>query len=249
MQAFNYDGREIRTILIDGQPWFVGKDIAEALGYERPTDAVRKRVDDEDRGVAKMETPSGEQNMTIINESGLYSLILSSKLPSAKVFKRWVTLEVLPCIRKQGMYVPESLQTGVSQRPITVDDYLKCASIVSNCRNERLPYVLGFLEQGGFSIPEIEEIAGDTAKVRCKRNYLLSSDEAEIQGKAQEIIRIAVKNYGFTYEQIGQMTGFARNVIWRYGANVNKPNPKRAKLIVEVITEALPEKSEAENND
>lgn len=249
MQAFNYDGREIRTILIDGQPWFVGKDVAEALGYSNSRDALSRHVDAEDKNTVVIPDGKGNPNQTIINESGLYSLILSSKLPSAKVFKRWVTSEVLPCIHKQGMYVPESLQTGVSQRPITVDDYLKCASIVSNCRNERLPYVLGFLEQGGFSIPEIEEIAGDTAKVRCKRNYLLSSDEAEIQGKAQEIIRIAVKNYGFTYEQIGQMTGFARNVIWRYGANVNKPNPKRAKLIVEVITEALPEKSEAENND
>lgn len=94
----------IRTITIDNETWFVGKDIAEALGYEKPTDAVRKRVDEEDRGISKMETPSGMQNMTVINESGLYSLILSSKLPNAKKFKRWVTSEVLPAIRKSGHY-------------------------------------------------------------------------------------------------------------------------------------------------
>lgn len=81
----------VRTVSIDNEPYFVGKDVAEILGYERPTDAVRKRVDPDDRGVAKMETPSGAQEMTIINESGLYSLILSSKLPKAKEFKRWVT--------------------------------------------------------------------------------------------------------------------------------------------------------------
>jgi len=80
----------------------VGKDVAVALGYAEPRSAVSKRVEVEDKGVAEMETPSGIQKMTIINESGLYSLILSSKLESAKRFKHWVTSEVLPCIRKTG---------------------------------------------------------------------------------------------------------------------------------------------------
>lgn len=95
---------EIRTLVIDNEPYFVGKDVAKILGYAEPRSAVSKKVDDEDKGVAKMETPSGMQDMTIINESGLYSLILSSKLPTAKQFKRWVTSEVLPSIRKQGYY-------------------------------------------------------------------------------------------------------------------------------------------------
>lgn len=102
----NKDFGEVRTAIVDNEPWFVGKDVAKALGYEKPTDAVRKRVDDEDRGISKMETPSGTQNMTIINESGLYSLVLSSKKPNAKKFKRWVTSEVLPQIRKTGGYIP-----------------------------------------------------------------------------------------------------------------------------------------------
>ena len=100
----------VRAVSVNDEPYFVGKDVAEILGYERPTDAVRKRVDPEDRGVAKMETPSGVQEMTIINESGLYSLILSSKLPTAKKFKRWVTAEVLPAIRKTGGYVNDTAQ-------------------------------------------------------------------------------------------------------------------------------------------
>lgn len=95
----NQEFGEIRTLMINGQPYFVGKDVAEILGYAEPRSAVSKKVDDEDRGVAKMETPSGVQEMTIINESGLYSLILSSKLETAKKFKRWVTSEVLPSIR------------------------------------------------------------------------------------------------------------------------------------------------------
>lgn len=100
----------VRAVSVNDEPYFVGKDVAEILGYERPTDAVRKRVDSDDRGVAKMETPSGAQEMTIINESGLYSLILSSKLPKAKEFKRWVTAEVLPAIRKTGGYVNDTAQ-------------------------------------------------------------------------------------------------------------------------------------------
>lgn len=105
MQVFNnQEFGQIRTVEVNGEPWLVGKDVAQALGYERPTDAARKHVDEEDRGVAKIETPSGIQEMTIINESGLYSLVLSSKLPGAKKFRRWVTSEVLPSIRKTGGY-------------------------------------------------------------------------------------------------------------------------------------------------
>ena len=106
LQIFrNEEFGEIRTVTIDNEPWFVGKDVAMALGYEKPTDAVRKKVEECDRGISKMETPSGKQDMTIINESGLYSLIFASKLAYAKEFKRWVTGEVLPSIRKHGGYL------------------------------------------------------------------------------------------------------------------------------------------------
>ena len=95
----------IRAVEIDGEPWFVGKDVAERLGYENPAREIRTRVDDEDKGVTEMVTPGGRQNTIIINESGLYSLVLSSKLPRAKAFKRWVTSEVIPSIRKHGAYM------------------------------------------------------------------------------------------------------------------------------------------------
>lgn len=102
---------EVRTTVIDGEVMFVAKDIATILGYINTRDAINKHVDDEDMGVAKCDTPGGIQDLTIINESGLYSLILSSKMPNAKKFKRWVTAEVLPAIRKHGVYaVDEVLQ-------------------------------------------------------------------------------------------------------------------------------------------
>lgn len=95
---------------VNNEPWFVGKDVAIVLGYSNPQKAIRDHVEDEDKGVNEMFTPGGKQQLPIINESGLYSLILSSKLPNAKQFKRWVTSEVLPTIRKHGAYMtPETL--------------------------------------------------------------------------------------------------------------------------------------------
>lgn len=96
---------QVRIVEREGEPWFVGKDVAAALGYQNPQRAIRDHVDDEDKGVTEMVTPGGIQPVPIINESGLYSLVLSSKLPTAKAFKRWITSEVIPSIRKTGGYI------------------------------------------------------------------------------------------------------------------------------------------------
>lgn len=101
----NQDFGAIRTVEVDGEPYFVGKDVAEVLGYSKARNAIATHVDSEDKKDAPIQGDlGGTQTMTIINESGLYSLILSSKLPNVKKFKRWVTSEVLPSIRKTGMY-------------------------------------------------------------------------------------------------------------------------------------------------
>ena len=100
----NAEFGQIRTCMVDGETYFVGKDVASALGYKNASKAMADHVDDEDKGVTKRYTLGGNQEMTIINESGLYSLILSSKLESARRFKRWVTSEVLPAIRQNGRY-------------------------------------------------------------------------------------------------------------------------------------------------
>ena len=110
LQVFqNAEFGSVRTTTVNGDVMFVAKDIATILGYSNPRDAINKHVDDEDKGVAKCDTLGGVQDLTIINESGLYSLILSSKMPNARKFKRWVTAEVLPAIRRHGMYVTEDL--------------------------------------------------------------------------------------------------------------------------------------------
>lgn len=104
LQVFNFEELPVRTLTVNEEPCFVGKDVADILGYKRTADAIREHVDAEDKGVGKIQTPGGMQNVTLINESGLYSLIFSSKLESAKRFKRWVTSEVLPTLRKTGTY-------------------------------------------------------------------------------------------------------------------------------------------------
>ena len=105
LQIFNNEEfGKIRTVTINNEPWFVSKDVATALGYSNSRDAISKHVFDDDKGVAKCDTPSGRQEMSVINESGLYALIFGSKLDSAKRFKHWVTSEVLPSIRRSGSY-------------------------------------------------------------------------------------------------------------------------------------------------
>lgn len=115
LQVFNSpEFGAIRTIERNGEPWFVGKDVAAALGYANARNAVPDHVDDEDKLRTQIEYAGQKRDITIINESGLYSLVLSSKLPTAKKFKRWVTNEVIPSIRKHGAYMtPETLEAAI----------------------------------------------------------------------------------------------------------------------------------------
>lgn len=159
LQTFaNEEFGAVRSLMIEDMPWFVGRDVATALGYAKPQNAIKSHVDADDalnQGV--IDSMGRSQPTMLINESGLYSLILSSKLPAAKRFKRWVTSEVLPAIRRTGGYgtatqvtETETAAETLPARETTNDDYLHAASIVS-CRNERLPYVLAYLSKAGLS--------------------------------------------------------------------------------------------------
>jgi len=122
---------QIRVIDQNGEPWFVGKEIATILGYKNPQEAIRTHVEDEDKGMSEILTPGGKQMMPIINESGLYSLILTSKLPAAKQFKHWVTSEVLPGIHKHGMYAtPETVEKMLGDPDVMI-------RILQEMRDER----------------------------------------------------------------------------------------------------------------
>ena len=154
LQIFsNPEFGQVRTVEIDGQPWLVGKDVAVALGYKNPRRAIRDHVEDEDKGMTKTVTPSGEQEMLIINESGLYSLILSSKMPKAKAFKRWVTGEVLPALRKNGVYETVKAQQHIEQLEAT---------------NDRLTMAIQSVSQAKDQLAEIIDMRDQFIKIRDK---------------------------------------------------------------------------------
>lgn len=132
LQIFNNpEFGTIRTITKDNVNWFVGKDIAEALGYADPKRAIYDHVDNDDKTTVLIQHPGSnyKSNTTLINESGLYSLVLSSKLPTAKKFKRWVTSEVLPAIHKNGMYMTDSVAQQAMNNPM---EFLARAVLVAN---------------------------------------------------------------------------------------------------------------------
>lgn len=110
--TFHYLGTAVRIVMIDGEPWWVAKDVCDVLGVQNTADTLRKILDDDEKGVATVYTPGGDQQMAIVSEPGLYSLILRSRKPEAKAFKRWITHEVIPSIRRTGRYVaPAALPT------------------------------------------------------------------------------------------------------------------------------------------
>lgn len=130
LQIFNFNGTDIRTLTIDNEPYFVGKDVAEVLGYKKPENAVANHVDEEDKTTTLIQgTGSNYKSKTVIvNESGLYSLILSSKLPTAKKFKHWVTSEVLPAIRQHGAYMTDEKAFDVVNNKSGLADLLQQAA-------------------------------------------------------------------------------------------------------------------------
>ena len=149
LQIFdNTEFGEIRTMIINEEPWFVGKDVCDALKYSNSRKALAAHVHEDDKGVTKRYTLGGTQQMTIINESGLYALIFGSKLPSAVKFKRWVTSEVLPTLRRTGQF---------SMKSPSREECLHAAEIVAKCPNKRLPVVLKLLGKAGFDFDTTTE--------------------------------------------------------------------------------------------
>ena len=193
IQIFHADKfGDIRTLVIDGEPWFVGKDIAAALGYENPQQAIRQHVDDDDRspmsGVLKSSTPAEIDKQTIvINESGMYSLILRSNKPEARKFKRWVTKEVLPSIRKTGSYGKPKPQ--YQPLPETKTDAMMAAVVVAEALNlegsGKLAYITQTVEALGLPTAGLPVYSIDAPIV----NGVRLSDSSEVTYSATELLK------------------------------------------------------------
>jgi len=135
LQTFSFETQEVRTVIKNNEPWFVGKDVADILEYSRSDNAIRRHVDDEDKLTHRISASGQLRNMTIVNESGLYALIFGSKLPKAKEFKRWVTSEVLPSIRKHGTYMTaETIEKALTDP----DTIIQLATTLKEEREQRL---------------------------------------------------------------------------------------------------------------
>lgn len=178
---FTFEGtEEIRAIQIDGEPWFVGKDVAKVLGYTNPQKALRDHVDEEDSRGERIVTPSGVQIAKVINESGLYSLILSSKLPTAKKFKRWVTSVVLPSIRKHGMFATEKTIDQMLEDPDTM------IKVLTEMKEERAKRRLA------------EEKA---AKLEPKAKFC----DVVLQNPALVTVTVIAKDYGMSAQAMNKL--------------------------------------------
>lgn len=195
----NKDFGEIRTLTIANEPWFVGKDVAVALGYAKPENAIATHVDDEDKTTTLIQGTGSnyKSKAVIINESGLYSLILSSKLPTAKKFKRWVTSEVLPAIRKNGEYKTQA----TTQQDESKQDRAKSMLLNARTRQAKL-------------WKELAEGATGTYAEVCKTyavNILAGKDVLELPALAE-------KTYSAT--EVGNILGISANKVGKIANDI-----------------------------
>jgi len=196
----NEEFGEIRTVEKDGQPWFVGKDVAETLGYSDAFGALKKHVDDEDKLICQIDSAGQKRDVTIINESGLYSLVLSSKLPGAKKFKRWITSEVIPSIRKHGGYI-------AGQESMTPEELMAKALLVAQKTIEERELRISTLTvQNQIMQPKAEYF-----DELVDRNLLTSLRETakELGVRESEFIRFLVDKKYLYRDKKGKLTPYA----------------------------------------
>lgn len=218
----NKEFGEIRTVTIDNEPWFVGKDVAMALGYTNPQKAVRDHVLEDDRGMNEMDTPSGKQNLAVINESGLYALIFGSKLETAKRFKHWVTSEVLPSIRKYGGYISgqetmsdEELlakalvvaQNKISERQNKIEELEKEVNVKDQVIGELRPkadYTDKILKNPG--LVTITQIAKDYGMSAIEMNRKLHDLGIQFKQSDQWLLYSKYHGMGYTHSETVDIT-------------------------------------------
>lgn len=198
IQTYTFDKQSVRTVLIEDEPFFVGKDVAELLGYKNASKAVINHVDDEDKqnlmiDIADSQNGNvlkGKSKTTIINESGLYSLILSSKLPSAKRFKRWVTSEVLPDIRRHGIYADDKIVDRV------LDDPSFMIELLQNYKNEKEQRLMA--EQ---RVAELQPKATYYDLVLQNKSLVSVTQIAKDYGKSARWLNQKLHDLGIQYKQ------------------------------------------------
>ncbi len=211
LQTFNFEELPVRTLTVDNEPYFAGKDVAEILGYSNTRDALSKHVDEDDKEILTSRNTTLEnlpnRGLTAVNESGLYSLIFSSKLESAKRFKRWVTSDVLPAIRKHGIYATDSVIENTLNNP----DYI--INILTEYKKEKeqnllLQQEMGELKPKADYVDEILKSTGTLATTQIAADYGISAQklnkllhEARLQRKVNKQWVLYSEHMGKSYTE------------------------------------------------
>lgn len=190
LKNFTFEDQQIRALTIEGEPWFVGKDVADILGYQNGSRDINRHVDEEDRHKAMIFDGNQYKETITINESGLYSLILSSKLPKAKEFKRWVTSEVLPTIRKHGAYMTPAKIEEVLTDPDTI---IQLATQLKQEREGRL-----IAEQ---RIGELTPKADYCDRVLADKSLVTITQIAKDYGMSGRALNATLHDFGVIYKQ------------------------------------------------
>ncbi|HCZ5770832.1 TPA: phage antirepressor KilAC domain-containing protein [Staphylococcus aureus] len=216
LQTFNFEELPVRTLEVDGEPYFIGKDVADILGYANGRDALSKHVDEDDKKVLTSRNTTLEnlpnRGLTAVNESGLYSLIFSSKLESAKRFKRWVTSDVLPAIRKHGIYATDN----VIEQTLKDPDYI--ITVLTEYKKEKeqnllLQQEIGELKPKADYVDEILKSTGTLATTQIAADYGISAQklnkllhEARLQRKVNKQWVLYSENMGKSYTDSDTIT-------------------------------------------
>lgn len=198
LQLFNFENNQVRTLLINDEPWFVGKDVAEILGYSKARNAIATHVDDDDKKGAPIQGDlGGTQEMTVINESGVYALVFGSKLPNAKKFKHWVTSEVLPTLRKTGGYT----------MPKTYLEALKAFTAEVE-KNEMLSLENKIQTQ---QINELKPKADYTDKILKTTDLMTITQIAKDYGMSAKQFNAMLHDYKVQFKQNGQWLLYSKH--------------------------------------
>lgn len=228
LTTFTHEMGEIRMLEIQGEPWFIGRDVADILGYKNTRDALAKHVDTEDKNtVAIHDGIKGNPNTTIINESGLYSLILSSKLPTAKIFKKWVTSDVLPSIRKHGFYAKKELVNDpdflialgkmgeqMKQEQAEKEALQQEVQLLSEALTEYAPQI-SYLEKilSSDCTLTTTQIAADYGISARKLNDILHQERVQYKVNGQWILYQEHKNQNLTHSETMLVNNGLRSVV------------------------------------
>lgn len=219
--TWDFQGSEVRTVNIDSEPWWVLADVCNVLELARGTKVAERLDEDEVRRTSLTDTLGRTQDMCIVSESGLYSVILRSDKPKAKPFRRWVTHEVLPAIRESGMYS----MLDEDSRPVKMTssyEYLEIAKIISRCKTERLQLVIEVLNKGGYDIPDKQKMIA--------QGYL---DTSLVSGMIKE----AMVKYNLTLCKLAKELNFPSAMLSRYANEKSFPTDKTYRRFIESFEE------------